>query len=1385
MISLNITWIGDQMKRTTFILAVVILASLLGCTLSEFALSGIENTSSEEVTVIQTENDVSTSVSSGRSTREAILEIEETEVFEANCSEEDIYEPGSYNITVQFNTTEEIQMNMTVGVCPTNDPNGWEKHTYEWLGPFGAGENTTITSHKYNFISEGDYWLNVTIWNGTSNDTDNVTYTFEDIYNLTIYPDDVEVLGETPFNESLGDAYANDTMDIEVWLTNNGNKWLRNKTTVILNISSSEMDIYYQEYDNITDSLDADETTGAFFQWTPEEEGEYTVNVSYANNDVDGNTTKYYPEFNITVEDIIDYELEFDIQEDELTEGDNLDAWINVTNTGNAKHDFEYDINVSKTDFSYDEQYSTGSLEPGDHDNQIFTLQMDEEGDYTITITMEIDGGEDSMTFTVNADNHFPRIMDETVLASTIWDMDEVMFRANYTDGDDEEGYVALILDGVWNATEEEFQGGEELEMELENDTSPDFTGGEIYYYTWVATVGSHNYSFYCDDDNDGYDIIIEAGTFTVFPQFEPTLTDQTKLPKIIHSNDKIDFNVRYRDADGDAGNVQIKIDTYNTSAGNASNGTWDTGAWSVMQNTSDSWTTGVNFTYSKTFFAPGKYRYRFMTTDVVLAKDFTTDPVEFNVTEYVPPVTKGRLEGYVNDSFGVAVAGAKVTVEIYTEENVNVSGNVTITRIYANLTTTTNVTGYYLIEGITPGTWDVIVVADGYHTIVQSQEFSSIPILKNFTFAGWPPTYKITGQVNPADSIVKCNGKDVKVNNITGEFVIKLLINGNYSITAARSGYRTRVEEVMINGSDVDLGTISLTNGIPTYKVEIGPFKDEDGKPIMGIVVTFYHGGSKFTDTTDENGMAIFHSFYLTGIPSGTNITARLGDEEYSWQQGDSLPVFGVKADEDDKFPVTTMIIIALGVVSIIFLFILIGKYRQKKMKREIDLEELDRKARKEKQSKQLQQYYQETMNEVNRREGKDYDDDLEEDHDEDEIYEIERDDEDEIKLIEEIEEKVKRDLDLDSEVEEKVDKKEKPAPLPKKSTPVDAVSYKEKLATLPLKEVRASMKNMIPDHSVTHQIASGGFATVYKALDNSGKEVAVKLPKFLDETVDISILKNFEAEANIWKNLKHDHIVEFYHGGIRPVPYMVIELMKGGDLKHLMAEHRFSVPEAMDLMLQILDGMAFAHRMASVHRDIKPENILFTRDGVAKITDWGIGKFMASEGVEKTVGTKGTLAYGSPEQISKKKYGEIDWQTDVFQLGIVFYEMLTGINPFHDDDALGIIGKITGETPAPPSHINPDVPKSLDKIVLKALSKDKKGRWASADIMFDRLKTVTTREEDDMKHYKRSLHRALEDGTISEDEEAMLKEVRDLLGITMRQHAELLREMMDEKGL
>jgi tRNA A-37 threonylcarbamoyl transferase component Bud32 len=357
--------------------------------------------------------------------------------------------------------------------------------------------------------------------------------------------------------------------------------------------------------------------------------------------------------------------------------------------------------------------------------------------------------------------------------------------------------------------------------------------------------------------------------------------------------------------------------------------------------------------------------------------------------------------------------------------------------------------------------------------------------------------------------------------------------------------------------------------------------------------------------------------------------------------------------------------------------------------------------------------------------------------------------------------------------------DEKTEESPKPGAEVEKHDISYRSKLSSPGLLDVRDSLKKLIPDYYITHKIGSGGFATVYRAYDQEKNVVAIKLPKFIDETVGASVLDQFKAEADMWTKLKHENIVSFYDSDIRPVPYMVIELLEGGNLKELMDKIRIPVPEVIEIMLGLLDGLSYAHRMASVHRDIKPENILFTKDGVPKISDWGIGKFMASEGSMKSIGSKGTLAYGSPEQISKKKFGEVDWQTDVFQLGILFYEMLTGVNPFYDEDALGIVGNITGETPDLPSSINPDVPAFLDKIIMKALEKQKKDRWRSSEAMFHELNSDLKKKEEGIQKYRKSLERALRDNIITEDEDVMLAELREHFGITAPEHESLLDEM------
>ena len=284
----------------------------------------------------------------------------------------------------------------------------------------------------------------------------------------------------------------------------------------------------------------------------------------------------------------------------------------------------------------------------------------------------------------------------------------------------------------------------------------------------------------------------------------------------------------------------------------------------------------------------------------------------------------------------------------------------------------------------------------------------------------------------------------------------------------------------------------------------------------------------------------------------------------------------------------------------------------------------------------------------------------------------------------------------------------------------------WDHQMPSFSLGPVTPAMEKTIPGYRITHKIGSGGFATVYRAFDDTGKNVAIKLPKFLDATLDSSVYDKFEAEANMWKKLKHENITELYESRQIPLPFIVIELMEGGDLRQLMKKHRLTIQEAIEIMIQVLDAISYAHRMASVHRDIKPENILFTKDGIAKITDWGIGKFMASASTTMSTGTKGTLAYSAPEQISPKKFGRVDWNTDIFQLGIVFYEMLTGTNPFFAEEPATVMANILFEQVAPPTSLNPKIPRALEDIILRALGKEKKNRWRSADVMYDRLKEI-----------------------------------------------------------
>ena len=289
-----------------------------------------------------------------------------------------------------------------------------------------------------------------------------------------------------------------------------------------------------------------------------------------------------------------------------------------------------------------------------------------------------------------------------------------------------------------------------------------------------------------------------------------------------------------------------------------------------------------------------------------------------------------------------------------------------------------------------------------------------------------------------------------------------------------------------------------------------------------------------------------------------------------------------------------------------------------------------------------------------------------------------------------------------------------------------VPSDSYKEFLTPLIEKPASKYIKELLPNFRITHLIGSGGFAKVYKGTDHETRKVGVKVPQTkIDETLDAAIYEKFIKEAEIWRKLDHENIVKLFDSGNQPFPYLITELMEGGSLKQLMNDHVLSINEAVYIMIQVLRGLSFAHRMATVHRDLKPENILFTSDGVPKITDWGIGKLMGDATKTKSLNIKGTLDYCTPEQFDKKKFGKVDWQTDIFQLGTLFYEMLTGVNPFGGEDMAECVGKVLMFNPDPPSSFNPDIEKRLDDLIVGAIVKEKRGRWRT-DVMLYKLEQM-----------------------------------------------------------
>ena len=253
---------------------------------------------------------------------------------------------------------------------------------------------------------------------------------------------------------------------------------------------------------------------------------------------------------------------------------------------------------------------------------------------------------------------------------------------------------------------------------------------------------------------------------------------------------------------------------------------------------------------------------------------------------------------------------------------------------------------------------------------------------------------------------------------------------------------------------------------------------------------------------------------------------------------------------------------------------------------------------------------------------------------------------------------------------------------------------------------------------YEIIEQIGNGGMATVYKAKCHVlNRYVAVKILKE-EYTTDEEFIKRFNTEAQSAASLTHPNIVSVYDVGSEgDLHYIVMELVKGKTLKEIINEDgALSWKWSVNVAIQIASALETAHKNNIIHRDIKPHNIIITEDGIAKVTDFGIAKAVSNSTITAFGSTMGSVHYFSPEHA---RGGFTDAKSDLYSLGVVLYEMVTGRLPFNADTAVSVALKHMQESPKEPMEINPSVPKSVNDIIMKAMRKDISLRYQTATEM------------------------------------------------------------------
>lgn len=258
----------------------------------------------------------------------------------------------------------------------------------------------------------------------------------------------------------------------------------------------------------------------------------------------------------------------------------------------------------------------------------------------------------------------------------------------------------------------------------------------------------------------------------------------------------------------------------------------------------------------------------------------------------------------------------------------------------------------------------------------------------------------------------------------------------------------------------------------------------------------------------------------------------------------------------------------------------------------------------------------------------------------------------------------------------------------------------------------------------AVLEKIGQGGFASVYKVADEHGDIYALKVPHY--HIFDIPEYKTrFKREAEIIKGLHHPGIVRMYDyslGENYTIPYICFEFVTGTSLKSVIERNRvLPIKRIVRIITDIAEALEYAHAKGIVHRDIKPENVMLSKRNEVKVMDLGIARSTGAATLTSTGATLGTPFYIAPEQIESS---EVDGRADLYSLGVLLYEMLTGHLPFFAETAVNVILMHLNEAPKPPSSFNIPIPAELEGIVLKLMEKKPEHRFHTARELIDALK-------------------------------------------------------------